>query len=533
MLSVISTLYLSSILLNFLLGSIVFLKGPKEKINRDFFILILIVESWLISLFLFYILEQPTIVLWMGRFNFAIVLLLLYRLLCFAIIFPKKTFSPPKKSLSLLKAWIFIFILITIFTPWTDKQEIIVGFLDRETIYGPLHPLFVFHYVIFSAIGVWLIYQKFRSLKEKLERYQLAYFLGGLTLALGFGFVTQIFLPLFGIYQTQNLGPLVPLFFSGPVAYAISKYYLFNIKIIATEFFVGTLGMILLIQAVLSDNPALRLLNFLVFGLFLVFGYFLIKSVINEVQYREKLKVAYDELKKLDESKSEFVSIASHQLRTPLSTVKGYISMILEGTYGEIAKRTKLPLERVYDANEKLIKLVNNLLDVSKIEAGKIDLEKQSLSVEELIEEATQVLKISVEKKNLYLRFEKPTSPLPKVFLDKEKFSQAILNIIDNAIRYTEKGGITISMEKSPGIPGKIVIEIKDTGIGMEKEELDHLFESFSRGTAGSKHWTEGAGLGLYVAKKFITMHNGEVWAESEGDGKGSTFYIEIPVAEK
>ena len=110
---------------------------------------------------------------------------------------------------------------------------------------------------------------------------------------------------------------------------------------------------------------------------------------------------------------------------------------------------------------------------------------------------------------------------------DKQKTIQAILNIIDNAIRYTSEGGIVINLKKEKG---NVLIEIKDTGAGMDEEELAGLFESFSRGKTGNHYWTEGIGLGLYVAQKFISLQGGRVWAESEGKGKGSTFYIELPM---
>ncbi len=243
----------------------------------------------------------------------------------------------------------------------------------------------------------------------------------------------------------------------------------------------------------------------------------------------KELQEAYDDLKRLDEAKSEFISIASHQLRTPLSAIKGYISMLLEGTYGQLENKEKAPLQNVYQANERLIKLVNDLLNLSRIEAGKVELEKGMISLEKLIAEAIQIMKIKAKEKGLYLRIEKQKKKLPELLLDKEKLGQAIINIVDNAIRYTEKGGVAISLKNEPA-ENKIIIEIKDTGAGMDQSELTELFASFSRGSAGNQYWTEGTGLGLYVAQKFVEMHGGRIWAESEGKNEGSTFFIELPI---
>ena len=125
------------------------------------------------------------------------------------------------------------------------------------------------------------------------------------------------------------------------------------------------------------------------------------------------------------------------------------------------------------------------------------------------------------------MKFEKLEKPLPKILIDRNKIRQAILNVVDNAIRYTEKGGVTIQL-KIENLKLKIIVS--DTGAGMTKYELSKMFESFSRGAAGTRLYTEGTGLGLYIARRYMEMHNGKIWAESPGKGKGSTFYIELPI---
>ena len=240
----------------------------------------------------------------------------------------------------------------------------------------------------------------------------------------------------------------------------------------------------------------------------------------------KELRKSYEELKVLDKAKSEFISIASHQLRTPLAAVKGYISMVLEGSYGKLNERAKRPMENVYQSNERLIKLVNDLLNLSRLDAGKIKFEPKPTSLEEMVKGIVEELRITIENKGLYIKMKWPELPLPEVMVDRDHIRQVIINIIDNAIRYTEKGGVTVKFQITNS---KLQIIIADTGEGMTKEEISHLFESFSRGTAGTRFWTEGAGLGLYIARKFIDMHKGRIFAESKGKGKGSTFYIEIP----
>jgi len=229
----------------------------------------------------------------------------------------------------------------------------------------------------------------------------------------------------------------------------------------------------------------------------------------------------------LDKAKSEFISIASHQLRTPLTAIKGYISMMREKIYGKPPEKMEKPLENIYLSNERLIKLVNDLLSVSRIEAGRMEIKFEKLSLEEIITSVVEELKNEVKKKNIYLNWEKPKKPLPKISIDRDKIRQAIMNVIDNAIRYTEKGGVTINLKI---LDSKFQIQVKDTGAGLTKYELSKMFESFSRGAAGTRLYTEGVGLGLYIARRFMEMHDGKIWAESKGPGKGSTFYVELPI---
>lgn len=311
--------------------------------------------------------------------------------------------------------------------------------------------------------------------------------------------------------------------------------FTFNLSIVLTVIIMGILSTVgeYNFQLYTGSSTFSFLSIFLLFfrivtmGLIGYYSLSFMRSVSREQTTARKLRLTYEELKKLDRAKSEFVSIASHQLRTPLTAIKGYISMIMEKIYGEPPEKMEKPLENIYASNERLIRLVNDLLNVSRIESGRMKLEFKKVSLEEVISSILEELKNEAKKKDIYLKFEKPKKALLEISIDRDKIRQVITNIIDNAIRYTEKGGVTIKCKVQNE---KYKIEITDMGEGMTKEEISHLFESFSRGKAGARLWTEGIGLGLYVAKKFIDIHNGKIWAESPGKNKGSTFYIELPI---
>ena len=239
-----------------------------------------------------------------------------------------------------------------------------------------------------------------------------------------------------------------------------------------------------------------------------------------------KLRKANEELKVLDKAKSEFIAIASHQLRTPLTAIKGYVSMILDGTFGKVPKDYVDPLQKVYQSGERLIRLVSGLLDISNIESGKFKFNGGVVPVDEIVKSVITELTPTAVKKGLELKMNIADN-LPKAEIDHEKIRQVLINLIGNAVKYTQKGYIAISV-KEGGMGLKFCVS--DTGVGIDKEDFSRMFKKFSRGTGISVINAEGTGLGLYVAKQVIALHQGKIWVESEGVGKGSQFYFEIPL---
>lgn len=240
------------------------------------------------------------------------------------------------------------------------------------------------------------------------------------------------------------------------------------------------------------------------------------------------LRKANAKLKKLDQAKSEFISIASHQLRTPLTVIKGYISMMLEGNFGPLSKKVKDPMEKVFLSNERLINLVEGLLGVSRIESGRMQFEFKKEYLENVVVSVVDELNENAVKKNLMLLYDAPKKALPEVNIDQEKIRQVILNLIDNGIKYTKEGVIKVTLEE---IGKKVRFCVFDSGVGIREEDFHNLFKKFSRGQGVSILNTEGTGLGLYVAKEVIKAHGGKIWAESWGEGQGSKFCFEIPTA--
>lgn len=507
---------------NLFLGLIIFLEKRTNIINILYGLLALSVTIWSFSIYFFR--ASADITLFWSKITYLSAGAIAFLFLYFTLHFPFKTKLNP--------LWHVFFIIYSLILVWLIvgtkailKSYVMVNY-THGLLFGEAYILYSLFIFIFFGLGFLnLIFKYLKS--SGLTKVQIRYVLVGGFLTMFIATITNLVLFGIGIFKYNWVGPSSTIFLVSFFGYAIAKYHLFDIRVILTELLVGLTGLTLLIQALVAETFLLKILGLLLFVLFCIFGYSLIKSVLREIELRKKLQLAYEELKRLDKAKSEFISIASHQLRTPLTAIKGYISMMREKLYGKPPEKMEKPLENIYLSNERLIKLVNDLLNVSRIEAGRMEMKLEKLSLEDIIISIVEELKNVAKENDIYLKWEKPKKPLPKIFVDRDKIRQAIMNMVDNAIRYTEKGGVTINAKIQDT---RYKIQISDTGVGLTKYELSKMFESFSRGMAGTRLYTEGVGLGLYIARRFIEMHKGKVWGESKGKGKGSQFFIELPI---
>ncbi|MBU4298700.1 hypothetical protein KJ636_01535 [Patescibacteria group bacterium] len=230
--------------------------------------------------------------------------------------------------------------------------------------------------------------------------------------------------------------------------------------------------------------------------------------------------------KLIERMKTEFVSLSAHQLRTPLSAIKWTLRMLLDGDLGSISQEQRDILEKSYQSNERMINLINDLLNVTRIEEGRYLYKSIAVDLEEIVQARINSCKEKAEGKKIFLEFKKPEKKLFKVMLDVEKMELAIDNLLDNAISYTPQGGmVVISLKETEK---NLEFSIKDTGIGIPAVQQKRLFTKFFRGTNAVRIDTEGTGLGLFITKNIIEAHGGKIWFES-GEGKGTTFYFTLP----
>ena len=510
---------LVTVIIILLIALLVFLRAPEKKISIYFSLMVFFGLTWLLSNYLENESFSLNFRILFLRIDFASAILLGLFFYLFCLNFPQLRVISLKKKIIIYTTALLLSILS--FTNFIIKN---IYLKDNTIQFSRGGGFLIYFFCMFFYIGAGCrdLISKYGSTTNRVERVQILYVFLGLLLTALIALPLNLILPqiIFISVETARIGIYSFLFFCIFTALAITRYHLFGIRVILTETLVTAIALVLLFQSLTAETLGGKIFGFVLLAAFAVMGYFLIRYTYLEIRRRE-------EVEKISKAKSEFLSIASHQLRTPLSAIKGYLSMVVEGTYGGIPERAKKAIENVYLSNERLVKLVNAFLNITKIEMGGMEVNFEKESIEDLIFEAISELEIKAKEKNLYLKFEKPESPLPKISIDEEKIKEVILNLIDNAIKYTQKGGITI---KTQIRNTKYEIRISDTGEGLTKEEQEKLFESFSRGTAGTRFWTEGVCLGLYVSRKFVELHKGKIWAESPGKGKGSTFIIELPI---
>ncbi len=406
---------------------------------------------------------------------------------------------------------------------------------EDTILWGPLYPVYVTHISLFFLAGFILLFLKARQ-AAGLARRQIWTILVGYFIAANLAMTTNLILPWFGYFELNWLGQ----FFSTIVAifttYAILKHNLLDIKIVATEGLVLILNFFLFIQLISSDTAAGLTLNAVVLVAVLIISLLLIKSVKKEIQRREQvtklahsLEEANAHLQDLDQQKTDFLSIAAHQLRTPLSIINGYVELIKDGAYGKVGEKVKEILGNMDQSNGHLIKLVDEFLDVTRIEQGRTKFEFIEADINKVITSVIRELDDRAKQKGLKINWT-PDRSLKQLSVDEEKIRHVVFNFIDNAIKYSEAGMITVVAEEEVG---GVAVRVKDHGVGFEKIDEANFFQKFYRGENVKTTNVTGTGLGLYVCRKFIEAHNGRIWGQSSGLGKGSEFGFWLPRLKK
>lgn len=441
-------------------------------------------------------------------------------------------FTEQKKQ----RAWLYInyvlaiFFLFAAWTPWFVSGLNIYSW-GAHTKAQILHHLFLGYF--FAGTGVFFInmLRVFLRSKDAVLRKQVQLIFSAFAIVIFVG--GSAYLYAYGIDTRFPFAYFSGLVFPIMLFYATSRYHFLGTKVIATEVLVGSAAFLLLTQIFLARNMLDIILQTVFALVMLVVGFALIRSVRFEVDQRgaaeqlaDKLQKANDRLQDLDKMKTEFVSIASHQLRTPLSIIKGYVSLIQDGAYGKTTKKMNPILDNIASSNERLVKLVDEFLDVSRLEQGRTTYTFSHMRVQAIVESVVNEVQERADEK--HIKVERHFFiPRVEATVDEERIRHSVQNFFDNAIKYSpEKSTIVLSLqEENKGI----AFRVKDTGVGLDSTDKENLFQKFYRSGRVIRDF-QGSGLGLYVVKEFIEAHGGRVWAQSDGPKKGSEFGFWVPI---
>ncbi len=247
----------------------------------------------------------------------------------------------------------------------------------------------------------------------------------------------------------------------------------------------------------------------------------------NVEERTKELSIALEEVQKISHRKNDFVSNVSHELRTPLTSIKGYAAILLAGKLGDIPEQAFKRLEKINKHADELGQFVNDLLDISRIESGKVTLKLLPMNLKNILDEISDMLTVQMKEKSISFLYNIPADT-PEVMADYNQIKRVFINIVNNAIKYTPQGRITINIKKQ--FDGFIQIDINDTGYGMPEEALSKLFTEFYRVDTPLNQEIKGTGLGLAMVKHIIEAHKGKIWVTSKV-GVGSTFSFTLPQA--
>ena len=531
------TVVLVSFLLT-LFSGIIFWQDVTKRSNRFFFFFGIVIGVWGLAYAFFEgTLSTPLI------HQSIIILYLVSGLVPLFTFIYLYVFSTEKSPFSFWK-FVGLFSSYLAISATLVLPDFVVGYQDAlnggvgRMIFGEGYLLYALYVSGFLIAGIYILVQKYR---ESAGIFKIV--IRDLLMALSLGFIVVIFVELlFPLLSGGNnlfwVGHLSVVIFGTTTSVILARYNFWSIKVVMTEFFISIITIVLMVELFLANSILDLFIKTAIVLLVVLSSSFLAGSVQREIESKEKitrllrdLEFLSRQFKILDRKKSEFLAISSHHLRDPLTAINGYASMLMEGSFGEISAPLHSALEKIFESSKRLITMISDFLDISRIESGHMKYDFEEVDMKKIVVELGDEMKLNAHRAGLVLRVDIKEGKYGKdsffTIGDAGKLRQVISNLIDNSIKYTPHGEVAVLLEKSSDRK-KIIFSITDTGIGMSEETIGKIFKKFSRAEGVSKLYTEGTGLGLYVAKEIIKKHEGRIWADSKGEGLGSSFHLEL-----
>lgn len=494
------------------LAGIVFFRNRHSITGRSFFFFACITIFWGLSNYFLYKFSDPEAALLMLRLHIFFSIWHAYAFFQLAYVFPYEQKELPSWHRYILLPLAF-FSSTLLLIPFVFHQ--VSHMIPVDEVVNPEKSQGVILAGVvtlaFFLAGILALLRRIGQSKGD-ERRQVMLMFTGMSITAGLVLLFSFILPIgfknfdFIPYGALFLFPVVVF-----TAYAIYIVEMFHVKNIFAGMFTFFLCVMSLVELVLADTIEQVVLRVFVFLLTLFVGIQLVKNTF--------------EIELANEQKSELMSFATHEIRTPITVMRGYATMLLDGDRGEVSNPVKDLLQKIMIAGNDVTTLLSEYLDKSKIELDQLEYVPTRFEVNEMVNEVLSIFTVHAEQKGVQITKTIPLNHKHFVYADRAKMKEVVINVIDNSIKYTKEGAINVSVATEKGM---VAIKVSDTGVGIEKEVMPSLFKEFSRADL-QKVNILGSGLGLYLAKKFTEAQKGHIWAESEGKDKGSQFYITLP----
>lgn len=514
------------IVINTLLGLVIYLQARHNPVTRSFFAIIASVFLWATPLFLYGLTDDLRLAMILSKISYLAAAMSALALVNFSIAF---SFTSQNKT------WRNILSLINILVPAAlgvllSGNSVWRGFstfngIEKVIEFGPYYPVYVGFITCAFTAGFLILYFNYRVEIDSTKRKQFQYIFIGVLFTVAGGVVTNLVLPSFGDFSFYWLGPIFTLIMGMFFTVSILKHQLFNAKVIATELFVFALWITILMALILSYDSSAQLLNGVLLTLTVIVGIFLIRSVYREVAQREKIEKLAEELTEANKRQETLIHFVSHEVKGYMTKSEGAFAAIIEGDVGVVSPEAKDLAELALAEDRKGVKAVTDILEASNLKSGKVKYEMKSFDVSKLVRTEVENLRREADEKGLKL--ETKISEGVTINGDERQIGDYVFgNLIKNSVFYTPSGTVIVSLEKKDG---RAVFSVKDTGVGIAPDDKKILFTEGGRGKDAQKVNAHSTGYGLFIAKGIVDAHHGKIWAESAGAGKGSTFFVEMP----
>lgn len=516
--------HLGAAIPTFIISLFIFLNGKKELPN----ILLLLASTcfslWVISDLVLWATEFPEYTMFFWTAEIILEPLVYFLLFYFFFVYVKK------RDFSLFEKVLFSLPLVpTLLLASTNLG--LLGYdlsnCDRNAYEGVLttygYGIEIVYALLIVGIAIFASLQQ----QQKARRLEVLLLAAGTTLFLlsfSLGNIVEVFSENWYVGQFGLFGAPV---FTALLAYLIVKYQSFNSKMIAAQALIVALWFLVLALLFIRTVENVRIVVSITLIFVLFIGMILIRSVKREIAQRENIEKLAHELENVNKQQVILIHFVTHQIKGFVAKSRNIFSLILDGDYGPVPEKMKPMIEEGFRSDTKGAQTIQEILNAANIKSGKVVYTMAEFDLRALIEEVAKDLQAAAEAKGLTLTLDLGTQPL-LMKGDRGQLVNAFKNLIDNSIKYTPSGSVTVTLGKAKD--GHIMFSVRDTGVGITKEDMDHLFTEGGRGKNSQRINVESTGFGLYIVRSIIEAHKGTVRADSAGEGKGSTFTVELPV---